>query len=123
MNGQIGLFDYMPTLQKEPEVGEWVDTTGANIPHIMRRSYIGRKVVFDVSTQSRTCYRVGILEAVRDDHYYQLEDGTYQPRPCDMVVIFTGKRQRSLISLMPGREIFESLPWDAYEARNKAIRR
>ena len=120
---QLTIFDCLPTMMQEPEVGALVETHGANIPHIMIPSYIGRKVVFDVSTQSRTCFRVGILEAVRDDHYYQLEDGTYQPRPCDRVVIFTGKRQRSLISLMPGREIFEPLSWDAYEARNEAIGR
>lgn len=121
MDGQMTLFDWQPSLQPEPDTGALVTEHGAIIPHIMRQSYIGRKVCFDVSTQHRRCFRVGVLEKVHDAFYFGLEDGEYKKVPCDRVVIFTGKQQRSLISLMPGVEIYECLPWEAYPERNKAI--
>lgn len=120
MNGQIGLFDYMPTLQKEPEVGEWVDTTGANIPHIMRRGYIGSKIVIDMSTESHKWYKVGILEDITTTQYYHWTGKEYEIRECDRAIVYTGTKQRSLISLIPGEaEIYECLPWDAYPERTK----
>lgn len=118
---QVTLFDWQPSLQLEPDIGALVAERGVVIPHIMRRSYIGKKVCFDVSTQHRRCFRVGVLEEVLDDFYFELKDGEYKKVPCDRVVIFTGKRQRSLISLMPGIEINECLPWEAYPERNKVI--
>lgn len=117
---QLTIFDWMPEAQPEPEVGEYIKEHGANIPHIMRPGYIGQKVCFDCSTQSREMYRVGILEAVNPSYYWHLDEyGEYRKDTCDRVVIFTGKKQRSLLSLMPGREIFECLPWDAYPGRKK----
>lgn len=117
----MSIFDWIPTLQPEPEVGEYVESHGANICHIMRPSYIGKKVVFDCSTESHKWYKVGILEQIIRDHYYQWNGSDYEKRPCDRVVIYTGKKERSRISLMPGREIFECLPWDAYPERMGAI--
>lgn len=109
MQGQLTIFDWMPSAQQEPDVGAYVTEHGANIPHIMRPAYIGKKVCFDVSTQSRRSYQVGILEK------YIPYEGTYRS------IVYTGKKQRSLITHWLGREIFECLPWNAYTARMGAI--
>lgn len=111
MNGQMTVFDWMPEAVPEPEAGEYVTEHGANIPHIMIPSYIGKKVVYDCSTFSHPCFQVGILEK-----YFKRQD-------CDVMrsVIFTGKKQRILYDHWPGREIFEPLPWDAYPERKAAI--
>ena len=106
---QMTLFDWMPTVQPEPEVGEYVTECGAVIPHIMRPSYIGSRVLYDCSTQSRRWYRVGILEK------YIPHEGRWRS------VIYYGKKQRSLVTHYPGVEIFECLPWEAYQKRMEAI--
>lgn len=117
MYEQISIFDWMPTLRKEPEVGEWVTEHGQAIPHIMRRSYIGRKVVMDKSTQSMKAYKVGILEKVVTDFYWHGEEKV----ECDRSIVFDGGKQRNHILHMPGQEIFECLPWDAYPERMNSI--
>ena len=111
MTGQMTLFDWMPTAQTEPDVGEYVTEHGANIPHIMRSGYIGKKVVYDCSTYSHPWYRVGVLEK-----YIKRQD-------CDVMrsIIYTGQKQRILYDHWPGQEIFECLPWDAYTARMETI--
>lgn len=106
---QMSLFDFMPTMMVEPEVGEYVDKCGAVIPHIMRKGYIGSKVLVDKSTQSHDWFQVGILEDVIE------HDGR------DRSIVYTGKKQRELITHYPGVEIRECLPWDAYERRQDAI--
>lgn len=100
MQGQMDLFDWMPSLQPEPEVGEYMDRTGANICHIMRPNYIGKKVLIDVSTQSHKWYLCGILE-----RYFE-RDGHMRS------VVYTGKKQRSLIDHVNGRTLYECKPWD-----------
>lgn len=100
MTGQMSIFDWMPSALPEYEVGEYVTITGAIIPHIMRPSYIGKKILIDVSTQHMTLYQVGILEK------YIPHEGCYRS------VVFTGERQRKLITHYPGREIYECRPWD-----------
>lgn len=120
MKGQMSIFDF---IQQEPEVGAYLTEHGQVICHIMRPGYIGQKVCFDCSTQSLRLFKVGILEKILEDHYWHLTNGQYKMEPCDRVVIYTGTKQRSLISLMPGREIFECLPWDAYPERMAAIGR
>ena len=94
---QMSLFDFMPTLMAEPEVGEYVKECGAVIPHIMRKGYIGRKVLVDVSTRSRELYLVGILEKIVPDHYWKGGERI----ECERSVVYTGKRQRSLVSHYP----------------------
>lgn len=111
MSQQMTIFDWMPTLQQEPKVGEYVDTHGANICHIMRPSYIGQKVVYECSTQSHEWWRVGILEK------YFLCGGVMRS------VIYVGEKQRILLDHYKGRDIYECLPWDAYPERMKAIER
>lgn len=111
MLGQMSIFDYMPTLQKEPEVGEFVEHHGANICHIMRPNYIGQKVVYDCSTYSHKWFRVGILEKY------------FECRGVMRSIIYVGEKQRILLDHYPGREIFECLPWDAYPERMKTIGR
>ena len=106
---QMSLFDFMPTMMVEPEVGEYVKECGAVIPRIMRKGYIGKKVLVDKSTESLTIFQVGILEDVIP----------YEGR--ERSIVYTGSRQRSLITHYPGREIRECLPWDAYERRQDAI--
>lgn len=126
MKGQMTIFDWRPDAQPEPEIGADIREHGQIICHIMRPSYIGKKVCFDISTESmRNLFRVGVLEEILEDHYWRLNlsTGQYERKPCDRVVIYTGKKQRSLISLMPGREIYECLPWDAYPERMAAIGR
>lgn len=111
MTGQMTIYDWMPTMRKEPAVGEYVTKHGANICHIMRPSYIGKKVCFDVSTQNHKIYQVGILEKYIPHEGYMRS------------VIYTGKKQRSLITHYPwtGADLFECLPWDAYPERMAAI--
>lgn len=117
MIGQMTIFDWMPSVQEEPEVGAWVEHHGAVISGIMRRGYIGKKVVMDKSTTSHKWYKVGILENVLIDHYW---DGDREII-CDRSIIFDGSRQRSSILHMPGQNIYECLPWDAYPERMAAI--
>lgn len=57
---QMTIFDYIE--KPEPKVGEFVEEAGPVIPHIMVKSYIGKKVLYDCSTQSHKWYRCGILE-------------------------------------------------------------
>lgn len=92
----------------EPAVGETVSSTGAVIPHIMRSAYIGKKVLYNISTQSMRCYRCGVLE-----EYIPYEGKTRS-------VIFYGKKQRALVTHYAGVNIYECLPWDAYPERAKA---
>lgn len=117
MHEQLTIFDWMPTLQPEPEVGAWVTKCGAVIPAIMRPSYIGKKVLMDKSTQSLTAYKVGILEKILPGTYWK--DG--KEVKCDRSIVFDGSKQRNHITHMPGVEIYECLPWDAYPERMKNI--
>lgn len=111
MKGQMSIMDWMPSALPEPEVGDYIREPGPVICHIMRRGYIGKKVCFDVSTESFTSlYRVGILEKVIDVFYYRRVGDEYVMQPCDRSVIFDGKKQRTLITHMPGHEIHEVLP-------------
>lgn len=120
MTEQLTLWDWMPTAQPEPEVGAWVEKCGAVIPHIMRKSYIGRKVLMNKSTQSMTVYKCGILEKVVPSYYWHDD----QRIECEMSIVYDGSKQRNMISHYPGGgEIYECLPWNAYEERNKAIGR
>lgn len=111
MDGQMTVFNYMPTLRTEPSVGTIITEPGATICHIMIPAYIGKKVAYDVSTQSRTWYRVGILEK------YIPHEGRMR------AIIYNGKQQRALVTLYPGIYLHEVLPWDSYPERNKAIGR
>lgn len=106
---QLNLFDVCEQLKTEPEVGEYVKEPGAVICHIMRRGYIGKKVLIDVSTTGMTMFQCGILED------YIPYEGRMRS------IVFTGKKQRSLITHYPGIEIFEPMPWAWYEARLHAI--
>jgi len=93
---------------REPDIGECVKSTGAVIPHIMRSAYIGKKVLYNISTQSMRCYRCGVLEE------YIPYEGKMRS------VIFYGKKQRALVTHYAGVNIYECLPWDAYPERAKA---
>ena len=117
MERQMTIFDYMPTIQQEPEIGEWVETHGAVICGCMRRSYIGEKVVMDKSTSSHEWYKVGILEDVKTGYYYRGD----QKVECDIAIVYDGSRQRNIYQIFPGHEIYECLPWNAYPKRMAAI--
>ena len=106
MIGQMTIFDFL-----EPAVGEYVTSHGANICHIMRPAYIGKKVVYDCSTESRRWFRVGILEK-----YIPYEE-TFRS------IIYIGKKQRVLLTHRQGKDIFECLPWEAYPKRMAVIGR
>ena len=113
---QMSIFDVLSRQEHEehlnmiePPVGTYVETCGAVICHIMRKGYIGRKVLIDVSTQSKTMFQVGIMED------YIPYEGRMRS------IVYVGKKQRALVTHYPGVEIHEVLPWDAYEKRNKAI--
>lgn len=105
MTGQINIFDYMPDILPEPQVGAYVDRHGANICHIMRPSYIGRKVVYDCSTESHEWFRCGILEK------YIPHEGRMRS------IINVGTKQRILIDHYPGIEIYEWHPWHYSERK------
>lgn len=114
MIGQLDIFECFPELfrKPDPEVGEWVEEHGPVICHIMREGCIGHKVVWNCGTESMpNLCRVGILEKVLADHYYEYRNGDYIEKPCDRVILYTGKKQRSSLLLMPGREIYEVHPW------------
>ena len=99
---QMTIFDYM-----EPNVGEYVERSGAVICHIMIPSYIGHKVLYDCSTDSQRCFRCGILEK------YIPYEGSMR------CVIYIGKKQRALVTRRDGHgNIFETLPWD-FDSRRK----
>ena len=104
--GQISVYDYLESIGKapDPEVGEYVERTGAVICHIMRPSYIGHKILFNCSTASLAWFQVGILEA-----YVPYEDRMRS-------IINVGKKQRILYTHYPGCEIYELHPWN-WEAR------
>lgn len=101
MRGQISIDDYLESIgmAREPDAGEYVEKHGAVICHIMRPSYIGKKVVYDCSTESHVWYRAGILE----DY---IPDGKYMRS-----IIYVGKPQRILLTHYPGREIYEPHTW------------
>ena len=82
----------------EPDVGECVKSTGAVIPHIMRSAYIGKKVLYSISTQSIRRYRCGILEK------YVPYEGTMRS------IINYGNKQRALVTHYEGVNIYECLP-------------
>ncbi len=105
---QLSLFD-MPELRREPEVGEYVKEPGAVICHIMRRGYIGNKVLIDVSTRSMPVFQCGILEG------YIPYEGRMRS------IVYTGKKQRALVTHYPGVEIYECMPWHWYKERLKAV--
>jgi len=107
---QLTIFDYMPELLPEPEVGEYVDKHGAVICHIMRKGCIGHKIIYDCSTQSHKWYRCGILEK------YILHENHMRS------IINVGEKQRILLDHFPGIEIYECLPWNAYTKRNEALK-
>lgn len=109
---QFTIFDYIngrpyEESPEEPEVGAYVKRHGANICHIMRPAYIGKKVVMDKSTVGHAWYQVGILE-----DYFPYEN-TFR------AIIYDGRKQRNLVTFRPGVEIFECLPWDAYNRVEK----
>ena len=106
---QLTIFDYMPELLSEPEIGEYVNRHGAVICHIMRPGYIGRKVIYDCSTSSHTWYRCGILEK------YIPHEGRMRS------IINVGTKQRILLDHYSGINIYECLPWNAYPKRREAI--
>lgn len=115
---QLSIFDWQneqrtPQEVIEPEVGEWVENHGANICHIMRSSYIGKKVIMDKSTENHKWFQCGILEK----YFFNAGSGRWRG------VIYHGERQRALYDFFPGHEIFECLPWDAYPKRMEAIGR
>lgn len=96
---------------EEPCVGEYVREAGAVICHIMRPGYIGKKVLYDCSTQSqRNLFRCGILEAYI--HY----EGKMRS------IINVGTKQRILLTHYPGIEIRECLPWWEYPARRALLK-
>ena len=111
--GQLSIFDIDPRCRPDPQPGEWVKEHGQVIRHIMRRSYIGKKIVMDKSTQSQKAFKVGILERVDTSFYYRGD----QKIECDRSVIYDGSRQRSYILHMPGQEIYELYPFDMERVR------
>ena len=106
MDGQISLFD-----QPEAEVGSFQTHCGAAIPHIMRPAYIGKPVLIDVHTQSqKPLYQVGILE-----NYIRYE-GRWR------AIVYTGKKQRQLVTMYPGIELHELEPIDRIELSRRILR-
>lgn len=99
----------MPSAVPEPEVGEYVTEHGANIPHIMRPGYVGKKVIVDRSTQSHRWYQCGILEQYTEC------------RGVMRSIVNIGKKDPLLIDHWPGTELFECLPYNAYTKRMSAI--
>lgn len=102
---QLSIYDLFD--DREPDVGEYVESHGAVICHIMRPACIGRKVIYDCSTVSHKWLRCGILER------YFLCEGKWRS------VIYDGDRQRVLLDHYPGVEIYEPLKWDQYPGRNR----
>lgn len=98
MNGQMSIFDCFPELTLKP--GDYVETHGAVICHIMRPGMIGKMVVYDCSTQSHKWFRAGILED------YIPYEGRWRS------IIYVGKKERILLTHYPGQEIYELKPWN-----------
>lgn len=90
---QLCLFD-----DEISNVGEWRKAPGRVICHIMRSAYIGKEILVDKSTHSRQWYRVGILE----DYFFNVREN------CFRCIVYTGEKQRELIDMRHGVEIFET---------------
>ena len=106
MNEQISIFDWMEDFDPngdEPKVGEWVYDRGPEIPLDKLRSYIGKPIMMDKSTQSQECYKVGILEKVINGRYW---NGREYDR-CEMSIVFDGTKQRNQINHTLGGHIYE----------------
>ena len=126
MYKQLTIFDLCPASQPEPDVGEWLEHPGPVIPRIMLPGYIGKKILTDMSTQSHKWYKVGILEEIRQGFCYQYNacvNGEYKKMPCELLIVFDGKKQRGMLNLTMGEVVYECLPWDAYPERMAAIGR
>lgn len=89
---QLSFFDQ----NAEPSVGDYVESHGAVICHIMRPAFIGKNIVVDKSTQSHEWYQLGVLED------YISYEGRFR------AIVYTGERQRQLITFYPGIEIYEA---------------
>lgn len=114
MIGQMTIWDLMApqrrTDGKELQVGDYTNEAGPVIPHIMRPAFIGEKVLYDCHTESHPdLYRCGILEE------YIPHEGSYR------CIIYDGRRQRVLITMRPGMEIFETEPWNFEKRMNRRI--
>lgn len=104
ITGQITIdewlgIDLRPRLKRmrprtELRAGEYVKDHGMVICHIMRPSYIGKKIVIDRSEPGCERYQVAILV-----DYIKLTT----PR----AVVNTGKAEVEVITFRPGVEIFE----------------
>lgn len=104
ITGQITIDEWLgvdlrPRLKRirprtELRAGEYVKDHGMVICHIMRPSYIGKKIVIDRSEPGRECYQVAILV-----DYIKLTT----PR----AVVNTGKAEVEVITFRPGVEIYE----------------
>lgn len=90
MINQLSLFDFI-----EPEVGQYVEKHGRVLCHIERKACVGRKIVINKSTIGHEWYQVGVLEA------YIPYEGTWRS------IVYTGEKQRSLITHYPGINIYE----------------
>ncbi len=115
----MSIFDWMPDFepQKEPKIGEWVYKRGAVISRVMRRSYIGRMVLMDYSTQSQEVYKAGILEDVIMGKMWN----GHEYVECEMSIVNDGTKTRCQVNHTTGNEIFECLPWHSYEKRESGI--
>ena len=110
MNGQLSIFDCFPDMQREQNVGDYIEEHGNAIPHNERHGFVGKKICFPCGTQSMPdLMRVGILER----YFFNVFDH------CWRSVIYTGQKQRTLINHEPWKgiqnEIFELRRTDGNE--------
>lgn len=106
--GQTSLFNWQAGQQdrKEPNVGDFIRECGAAIPRIMRTGYIDQKVCYDISSEhNKPLYKVGILEEIIPYH------------DKERAIIYTGVKQRTLLTFYPGIEIYEIFPWSWEERK------
>lgn len=111
---QMTLFDLFDLSEGKTEKGDlhpgdYIESHGAVICHIMRPGYIGKMVAYDCSTESHKWIRVGILK----DYI------PYEGRWRSIIDVGKGRDHYILLTHYEGRNIYE-VPKREWESQARA---
>lgn len=115
MYKQMTLFDLFDLSEEKAgasdiQPGDYIESHGAAICHIMRPGYIGKLVAYDCSTQNHKWIRVGILR-----NYIP-----YEGRWRSIIDVGEGRNHSILLTHYEGCDIYEVEPWDFEKRRARA---
>ena len=110
MYQQMTIFDLLDMSEEEPgdsdiQPGDYIESHGATICHIMRPGYIGKMVAYDCSTESHKWIRVGILRGYIP----------YEGRWRSIIDVGKGRDHFILLTHYEGCDIYEvpTREWDS----------